>query len=279
MLAQVAALTLGGVAAFGDHVRVWLGRVETHEIDEGKWAEILRRHDADHSNSFSLEEMLDIVVEIEKELHGSADSTSYMAETQAIQAQMTKSFNLAHKDANGDVDMAEASAMISALLNKMLKKMSQEKAQEDLMLMMALAGLTLLLGTLSFKALDETGEWSMLDSFYFCMMTTSSVGLGDFTPKYWSGFTLIVWLVFVVWGLGLFTSILSKVQDVGVLALLFKDSEEGPTTQSDTSEAARVASKGAPSGVHVEEGATSDAETGGELQLQPELAATTKIVV
>ena len=68
-----------------------------------------------------------------------------------------------------------------------------------------LLALTLLGGTIFYWQLEG---WSLLDSFYFCVMTLSTVGFGDLAPTSEASKTFTI--VFALLGIGLFASFVAK---------------------------------------------------------------------
>ena len=55
----------------------------------------------------------------------------------------------------------------------------------------------------------EVEGWSVLDAIYFCVMTMSTVGYGDFAPT--TVFSKIFTIVFTVLSIGVFAAVVSKV--------------------------------------------------------------------
>ena len=71
--------------------------------------------------------------------------------------------------------------IISAVKNKFLRSTSQHlKAAESALVAIFLNIFTLLL--ISLVAFFRRREWTYLESFYFCFITFSTIGLGDFLP-------------------------------------------------------------------------------------------------
>ena len=71
--------------------------------------------------------------------------------------------------------------IISAVKKKLLRSKSQHlKAAESALVAIFLEIFTLLL--ISLVAFLRRKEWTYLESFYFCFITFSTIGLGDFLP-------------------------------------------------------------------------------------------------
>lgn len=66
--------------------------------------------------------------------------------------------------------------------------------------------LVLFLGTLIFHILEG---WRLLDSLYFCVITLTTIGYGDFSPK--TDLGKIFNMVYIIIGLGLILSFIKTV--------------------------------------------------------------------
>ncbi len=61
-------------------------------------------------------------------------------------------------------------------------------------------------GTIAFGLIED---WSIIDAFYFCVVTSTTVGYGDFTPTTDAGKLLAV--VYIITSVGLVVSLLSRI--------------------------------------------------------------------
>ena len=69
----------------------------------------------------------------------------------------------------------------------------------------------LLMGTLFYRAIEE---WSWIDSFYFTVITLTTVGYGDFSPQTDIGKLFTV--IYIIMGLGLLSSFIIKLATINV---------------------------------------------------------------
>jgi voltage-gated potassium channel len=60
-------------------------------------------------------------------------------------------------------------------------------------------------GTFVFWLIED---WSLIDSFYFCVVTATTIGYGDFTPTTEAG--RLVCVVYILLSVGLFVALLSR---------------------------------------------------------------------
>ena len=65
------------------------------------------------------------------------------------------------------------------------------------------------LGTIVFHFTEIAKKWTLLESFYFCIVTTTTVGLGDFVPSSTAG--LIFLPVWSFLGLGIIAALLELI--------------------------------------------------------------------
>ena len=64
----------------------------------------------------------------------------------------------------------------------------------------------LLTGTVFYSLVEN---WRIIDSVYFCIMTISTIGYGDFAPQ--RDISKIFTIIFAIGGIGVFVGIVSKV--------------------------------------------------------------------
>jgi len=69
----------------------------------------------------------------------------------------------------------------------------------------------LFLGTLFYRAIEE---WSWIDSFYFTVITLTTVGYGDFSPQTDIGKLFTV--IYIIMGLGMLSSFIIKLATINV---------------------------------------------------------------
>ena len=70
-----------------------------------------------------------------------------------------------------------------------------------LRLLLVAASVTLALGTLVYRVAED---WSWIDSFYFCVITLTTIGYGDFAPT--TDFTKLFTVLYALLGVGVFAT-------------------------------------------------------------------------
>lgn len=83
------------------------------------------------------------------------------------------------------------------------------KSDEEFRVLVGLLSMLLAGSTFFYKTIEG---WSWVDSFYFSVMTVSTIGYGDFTPS--TDISKIFTTIFAVFGIGLFVAVNSKLLKV-----------------------------------------------------------------
>lgn len=96
------------------------------------------------------------------------------------------------------------------------------KKDDEFRILMVLLVLLLGGGTYFYRSAEG---WSVLDAFYFCVMTMSTIGYGDLVPT--SPFSKIFTIVFAILSIGVFAAAVSKV--VSIILVRRKQRSEGDT--------------------------------------------------
>jgi voltage-gated potassium channel Kch len=88
---------------------------------------------------------------------------------------------------------------------RFLRAFFRSLADEEFRGIFAVLLMLIISGTLFFSAVEG---WSIVDAFYFCVMTLATIGYGDLSPT--TGLSKLFTVVFVLVGLGVFTSFIAK---------------------------------------------------------------------
>jgi hypothetical protein len=251
-LSQVAAIVLDQVQQIQQAVGArFFKRSTLSQAEQTKeWARIIRKYDDDQSGRLSLEEMIEPVKELEDKLKAEYGCSNYdsiddddemvdevmvrnpkLSRRQSIieaenkkregviRSKLVPMFDRAHEsghgtNADGEIDLMEGIAILVEIAEKRKKEAKADDAKDGVELITVAVALLLLLGTLIFSQLQRKAGWTALDALYFCMITSTSVGLGDYVPDYLNKFTFFCWLVYVVISMGLVGALISKLGDL-----------------------------------------------------------------
>ena len=69
------------------------------------------------------------------------------------------------------------------------------------------------LTTLGFVYLKRLEEWTVLDSFYFTVITFTTIGIGDLAPSPHPASYMVAWCAFTMFGLGFTTAMITALSD------------------------------------------------------------------
>tara|TARA_B110000977_G_C11089318_1_gene496087 strand:- start:6120 stop:8117 length:1998 start_codon:yes stop_codon:yes gene_type:complete len=140
---------------------------------------------------------------------GPSNSVNEQAQLEAREF-ITAAFEDADVEKKGYVTMMESMAMVSDLVRVRETQLSEQQATEQLKAAV-FCFLPLVVvaayGFLEFEKQAGNGEYTVLDSFYFVVVSLTTVGLGDIVPS--EGYSQGFWYVWMTIGLGLVALIFS----------------------------------------------------------------------
>ena len=88
---------------------------------------------------------------------------------------------------------------------RFVKAFFRSLADEEFRGIFAVLFMLIISGTLFYAAVEG---WSIVDAFYFCVMTLATIGYGDLSPT--TGLSKLFTVIYVAVGLGVFTSFIAK---------------------------------------------------------------------
>ena len=128
------------------------------------------------------------------------------------EGEMRRLYRQLDSDMSGLLDRDELSTMMDVISNINKAKVVKMRAYWHLLALLFL--LVLVIGVGMFAYAYAMG-WTYADALYFIVVTLTTVGFGDFVPK--THFPpIILWLAHSVIGLGIVTSFISAMQDLGI---------------------------------------------------------------
>lgn len=234
----ITVLTIPGIAVFGYAlaqfadislstllwVKVKLGVARGTPVVHNRarrWADTLRECDSNGDGTLSLEEIVAgadkicmlIGIDVAEKSVGK-ERLGRGAHRDAARF-VEAAFLDADIDGNGRLSMLEAMAMVSDLVR--VREMQLSVARSWDQLAVATVGLLPLLiaagfGFLAFERAEGNDELTILDAFYFVIVSLTTVGLGDITPTH--GPSVTFWYFYMTAGLGLIAIILAQTGNI-----------------------------------------------------------------
>ena len=125
---------------------------------------------------------------------------------------LQEAFDEADENNSGTLDMLEAMAMISELVHLRQLQVRESQSKENVKVSLFLLLPLIVVGSYIFKALEEEGQMTTLDAFYFSLISVSTVGLGDLVPT--KGPSRIFWYFYMTLTLGLVASMIQQAGNV-----------------------------------------------------------------
>jgi TRAP-type C4-dicarboxylate transport system permease small subunit len=88
---------------------------------------------------------------------------------------------------------------------RFLRAFIRSLADEEFRGIFAVLLMLIISGTLFYFAVEG---WSIVDAFYFCVMTLATIGYGDLSPT--AGLSKVFTVIYAAVGLGVFASFIAK---------------------------------------------------------------------
>ena len=144
--------------------------------------------------------------------HGNSDwkHESVVAELEQFQNELDKAFDHVNHENGEALDLAEALDWVITLTEKQHDDAKQRHHIKRTISAATLCLVLMIVGPLGFYLLESSSDppWSVVDAIYFCVITVTTVGLGDFTPT--NSGSLAFWYFWIVLSLGTVASLLNS---------------------------------------------------------------------
>ena len=88
---------------------------------------------------------------------------------------------------------------------RFLRTFIRSLADEEFRGIFAVLFMLIISGTIFYSAVEG---WTIVDAFYFCIMTLATIGYGDLSPT--TGLSKLFTVIYVLFGLGVFASFIAK---------------------------------------------------------------------
>ena len=199
------------------------------ETSPRQWAKMLRKIDANNDGVLTLKEILSGTQEMFCSL-GLIDAINASSRTLASKQHWNKiprenltltdtniisaMFEEEDFDGSGEIDMMQGMVLISKLVKLYEAKEDELQAREELVAALCIFSPLLVAAALGFQALEKHKgfHYSILDTFYFCIVSFTTVGLGDIAPSH--GPSEMYWYAYMILSLGTLASIISSITTI-----------------------------------------------------------------
>ena len=167
--------------------------LESHrDILEQWWENQLERF-GDGDNSLSIKQT--------EELWCHAMESLGETVTPVVHAEARMVFKMCDVNHDGRVDTSEAPLVLKALMERRDFLRQHDEAKHHTLWVVVLFVVWIFVFSAVFYLIEPL--WSYLDAIYFCVITMSTVGLGDLTPTDGNTASMVCWYLFIFGGLGL----------------------------------------------------------------------------
>ena len=116
-----------------------------------------------------------------------------------------------------------------AILRRFAKAVRRGFADPEFRGLLSIVAVLLASGTLFYR---QAEGWTLLDSFYFSVITLTTVGYGDLSPT--TGLAKLVTVIYIIVGLGIILAFVERVaRDAGAEATARRNRRRGAAPDED----------------------------------------------